>query len=139
MKVTDVHECISFSQYPWMRKYIDMNVELRKNAKSDFEKEMYKLAMNSVYGKQIENIRKRSNVEIILNKPDRVDKVLSSPYYTGKRTIFNENMIAVHQRKKEILLNKPIMGGAAILDLSKYFIYDFWYNVLKAKYNDKIK
>ena len=96
---TLMYQCISFTQYPWMKEYIDLLVNLRKNAKSDFEKELYKLAMNSVYGKQIENIRKRLNVEIILNNEERVNKVLADPYYTGRRTIFNENMVVVHKRK----------------------------------------
>ena len=53
-----------------MKKYIDFNKEKRKNAAIDFEKDFLKLMINSVFGKTMENLRKRINVRFVNNKKD---------------------------------------------------------------------
>ena len=68
MKITAVHRGISFYQSPWMAPYILKNIELRKAAANSFAKDFFKLMNNSVFGKTIENIRKRQNVELIDNR-----------------------------------------------------------------------
>ena len=139
VEITKIHSCYSFNQKAWMKEYIDKNVEFRAKAKTKFEEELHKLAMNSVYGKQIENVRKRVNIDLIVNNEQKLKKILSSPVYGGKRTIFSDDIVAVHKRKMRILLNKPIIVGSSILDLSKLEMYNFWYKTLKNKYQDKIK
>ena len=79
------------------------------------------------------------NVKLVKSKCERYLKLLSHPTYKHKRTIFNENLVAVHMNKKEIKLDKPIINGFIILELSKYLMYDFYYNVLQKRYGDKIK
>ena len=64
-KITAVHRGISFYQSPWMEPYFRKNTELRKCASNNFEKDFFKLMNNSVFGKTIENIRKRQNIKII--------------------------------------------------------------------------
>ena len=135
MRITAVHRGISFYQSPWMEPYIRKNTELRKTASNSFEKDFFKLMNNSVFGKTIENIRKRQNIELVDNRK-RASKLTSRPNFE-RATIFDKNLIAVHMKKTEVYFNKPVYVGQAILDLSKTLMFDFHYNYIKDKYNNK--
>jgi hypothetical protein len=138
LKIKKVHKVLSFTQTNFLKTYIMLNTNLRQKAKNDFEKDFFKLMNNSVFGKTMENVRKRCNVELVFNNPQKMLRCIANPLYE-KSTIFNENLIAVHKRKNNINLNKPIIIGMCILDLSKCLMYDFYYNTLKTTYNDKMK
>ena len=90
---------------------------------------------NSVFGKTIENIRKRQNINLINNRK-KAAKLTSRPNF-DRATIFDKNLIAVHMKKTEIFFNKPIYVGQAILDLSKTLMFDFHYNYIRKKYKHK--
>ena len=135
MRITAVHRGISFIQSPWMEPYIRKNTELRKTAANSFEKDFFKLMNNSVFGKTIENIRKRQNIELVDNRK-KAAKLTSRPNF-DRATIFDKNLVAVHMKKTEIYFDKPVYVGQAILDLSKTLMFDFHYNYIRKKYKNK--
>ena len=68
IKLTKIHRALKFKQSDWMKKYIDFNTKKRKNATNDFEKDFFKLMINSIYDKAMENLRKRINVRLANNE-----------------------------------------------------------------------
>ena len=135
LKLKRVHRVLEFSEKPWLKPYIDFNTEKRKNAKNESEKDFFKLMNNSVFGKTMENVRKRSNIYLETD-PDHLLRLVAKPGYVGHK-IFNENLVAVNMKKNFIKLDKPTYVGMCILDLSKVLMYDFHYNFIKVKYGDK--
>ena len=80
-----------------MKKYIDFNTKKRINAANDFEKDFFKLMINSVYGKTMENLGKIMTVRLVNNKKDFL-KYTSRPTYIGYKT-FGKNYAAIHEIK----------------------------------------
>ena len=138
LKVTKVHSrALKFNQSPSLKQYIDFNTEKRKNANTSFKKDFFKLMNNSVFGKTMENLRKRVDVRLVTDK-DQLAKWTSKPTYVSLK-IFNENLVAVHKLKEKLTLNRPAYIGMCILDLSKTLMYEFHYDYIKKKYGDKAK
>ena len=137
LKLTKVHRVLEFNQSPFLKKYIDFNTEKRKHAKNSFEKDFFKLMNNSVFGKTMENLRKRVDVRLVTNEK-KLLKLASKPTYVSSK-IFNENLVAVHKIKETLTLNRPAYVGMCILDLSKTLMYDFHYQYIKKKYGDKAR
>ena len=137
LKVTKVHRVLEFNQSAWLKQYIDFNTQKRTNAKNAFEKDFFKLMNNSVFGKTMENLRKRVDVRLVTDDKKLI-KLASKPTYVRSK-IFNESLVAVHKIKETLTLNRPAYVGMCILDLSKTLMYDFHYNYIKKKYGDKAK
>ena len=93
MKLKKFHRILKFKQSDWMKKYIDFNTEKRKNANNNYEKNFFKLMINSVYGKKMKNLRKRVNVKLINNAKDYV-KSVSRPTFVSQK-IFSKNLVIV--------------------------------------------
>ena len=138
IKLKKIHRGIKFIESEWMKPYIEMNTNLRTKAKNNFEKDFYKLMNNSVFGKTMENIRNRVNVKLV-NTQERLKKLVSKPNLKSPPKIFSENLVSVHMKKTNLLMNKPVYLGMCILDLSKTIMYDFHYNYIKPKYEVKAK
>ncbi|XP_033110636.1 uncharacterized protein LOC117111748 [Anneissia japonica] len=137
--LTKVHRIVEFTQRPWMKEYIDMNTELRKAAKTDFEKDFFKLMNNSVFGKTMENVRNRQIVHLCKTSETRkITKLFSQPNYNSFVDI-NDDLVAIHMNKTRVKLNKPIYCGTAVLDLSKLLMYEFYYDKLVPAYGDRVK
>ena len=130
-----IHRILEFEQSPWMKPYIDLNTEKRKKAQDEFSKDFYKLMNNSVFGKTMENVRERVDIKLVQTKAELL-KLTSKP--TVKTiTRFSDNLIACHMKRVRLKFDKPIYIGMAVLDISKTLMYDFHYNTIKHKYQDK--
>ena len=92
---------------------------------------------NSVFGKTMENLHKRVNIRQVTNEK-KLLKLTSKPTHVSSK-IFNENLEAVHKIEEALTLNRQAYVGMCILNLSKTLMYDFHYNYIKKKYDDKSK
>ena len=90
---------------------------------------------NSVFGKTMENIRNRVDIRLV-NSEKKAMKLAAKPNFKHCN-IFDENLVAIHMKKTKLVFNKPVYLGMCILDLSKTLMYDFHYNYIKNKFNDK--
>ena len=137
LKLKKVHRIIEFNQEAWLKPYIDMNTELRKLAKNDFEKDLFKLMNNSVFGKTMENIRKHRDIKLVTTDKKR-SKLVSEPNYHTINLI-SEDLSIIEMKKTKGKMNKPIYLGLSILEISKILMYEFWYDYMKPKYNNDVK
>ena len=93
-------------------------LEKEKNAANGFEKDFFKLMINSVYGKTMENLRKRINVRLVNNEKDFLKYAIRPTYVTHK--LFDKDYAAIHEIKPVLMLNNPIYVGFTVLDLIEY-------------------
>ena len=88
--------------------------------------------INSVYGKTMENLRKRISVKIVNNEKDFL-KHASKPTFISTK-IFDKSCAVIHEIKIVLTLNKPIYVGFTVLELSKWLMYDFHHNFIEKKF-----
>ena len=119
-----------------LKKFVDFNTDKRKNVSNNLENDFFKLMVNSVFGKTMENLRKRICVELINNAKDYV-KCVNRPSFVSQK-IFSKNFVAVYKIKPVLTLNKPIYVGISILELSKSLMYEFHYKYIKNQFNAKL-
>ena len=126
-----MHKILEFKQSAWMKPYIDFNTQKRKEATNEADKNLFKLLNNAVYGKTMENMRKRIKIRIIKNEKDFIK-------YTSRTTYINHNifwkrLVANHKKKELLTLNKPIYVECVVLELSRLDMYKFHYDFIKKK------
>jgi hypothetical protein len=133
--IVQVHRVIKFSQSPWLADYINLNQRLRAASANEFEKEFFKLMNNSIYGKTCENLKKRTDIKLVLNEQKR-KALIEKPHCLGFK-IFGENLAAVEMRKIQLMINKPFYVGFSVLELSKLHMARFHYEYIVPKYGEK--
>ena len=130
-----MHRIIQLNQEDWLKPCIDMNTKLRKEAKNDFEKDLFKLMNNSVSGKRIGNVRKHRDIKLVTAN-EKINKFVSEPrYHLTKR--FLENLLAIEMKKTKVKMNKPVYLGMTILNISKTLMCKCWYDYIKPEYGDR--
>ena len=95
--VKKVHRVIQFNQEALLKPYIDMNTELRKQAKNDFEKDFYKFMSDAVFGKTVGNVRKHRDNKLVATDKRR-NQLVPEPYYHTTKW-FSENLLAIEMKK----------------------------------------
>ena len=113
-----------------------MNTELRKLAKDDFEKDLFKLMNNAVFGKTMDDIKKHRNIKLVTTDKKR-NKLVSEPNYHTINYI-SKDLSIIEMNKTRVKMNKPIYFGLSILDISKILMYEFWYDYMKPKHGNDV-
>ena len=136
LRVKKIHAGIIFKQGPIMKSYVDFNSEKRAQATNKFDTDFYKLLSNSLYGKTIENPEKRSKVKLC-SESSMYENYVGKPNFKNAKRI-NSKLVGVEMKYSSIKINKPFYIGMSILDLSKWHMYNFHYNVMKAIFGDRV-
>ena len=110
--LTKIYRVIEFKQKPWMKDFIDFNINKRKESKNEFEKGFFKIMCNATYGRTLMNLRKRQNISLI-NDATKLNDCVKKPDFISSK-IFNENLVAVHNIKQKLYMNQPIYVGFSI-------------------------
>ncbi len=128
MKLKKIHRVIRFKQKALFAPFIEKCTQLRQLAKTKFEQDQFKKVANCVYGKTIQNTRNYMRVRLH-SKVTSLLRCVSS--FTFKSfTIVDKNLVQTNHTMGLIKHDRPIYIGFTILELSKYFMYDFYYNTL---------
>ena len=106
LKLTKIHRIIQFDKEAWLKPYIDMNTDLRKDAKNDFEKDFFKLMNNSVFGKVMENVRNHRDIKLVTSDKRRSILASEPNYHSSKR--ISKDLMIMEMRKVEVKMNKLI-------------------------------
>ena len=138
VKIDKVHKILTFDEKPFLKEYIDLNTELRKKAKNELEKDLFKLMNNAIFGKSDGKcIKQKSNVKLINNDPEKLLKLIKEPNFEHIHKI-SDKQVLVQSKPVKTKFNKPIYLGSAILETSKLHMYKFWYDYLKVKYGNNL-
>lgn len=137
-----IRRVLQFKQSAWLKPYIQLNTDMRTKATNEFEKNQYKLMSNSIFGKTMECQRDRVDIKLRSHWNDNsrygARALIANPNFK-RCTIFDECLVAIEMNRTNILMNKPVIIGMAILDVSKWLMYDFFYNYLKPRYVDNVE
>ena len=133
-----IHRGVKYTESTFLKTYINSNTKSRTAAKSDFEKDFFKLMNNSVFGKTMENVRKRCSVEIVNNlDKKKLEQLIAKPNYKSSFIFENSNLVSMRMGKTTVRFDKPVYLGQTILDVSKTLMYNFHYDYVKPKYGEK--
>ena len=117
IKVTHIQTIYRFKQNPWLAKYIDHNTQKHTKAKTNFEKDLYKLMNNAFFGKTMENVRDRVNLEFIDHS--QIQKIIKRQSKLSFKGIVDwYSVFSVYKFDKKTVFDKPIHLDFTVLELS---------------------
>ena len=137
LKCTKIHRIFRFRQEALFKGFIEKNIELRTNSNSSNEKDLFKLMSNSIYGKLLYNPRKHCTRTKIVTCEKDYKKHANDPFLSETFPISKDKLIMKFM-EKNVDLKYPLYIGWFVLELSKYRMYDFYYNVLKKTYGNNV-
>ena len=137
LKLKKVHRVLKFKQAPVMKQYITFNSCKRAQAKNDFDSGLYKLLSNSLYGKTIERADNRTMIKLV-HDIQQYEKYASLVTMKSCKVI-NPELVSLELKHPLLKIDKPVYLGTAILELAKFYMYDFHYNVIKPHFADKVR
>jgi len=140
MKLIKIHKKLEYKKSSWLKSYIEFNVEKRNEAKDNkdiFGKTFFKLMNNAFYGKTLENVRNRQNIEIVSDR-NKYLQVARRPSYK-RTTMFSEDVVAVHLKRCNVYHDKFNFIGFTILELAKLFMYQLIYDYIEPSYGSNYK
>ena len=132
MRFKKIYRILKFKQSDQMKSYINFNIQKRKKSINESDKTFFKLMNNAIYGKTMENMRKRIKIRVVSNSQDLI-KYTSRPTYVNQK-VFQNNLAAIYEKKIFLTLNKPIYIGFTVLEISKWDMYNFHYNFMIRKF-----
>ena len=127
-----IHRVIDFYQSAWMRPYICFIIEQRQKASNQFGSSLFKKFNNAIYGKTIENVKKRTTVKLV-RKAEQFENLSSKPTFRSRK-IIHRHLASIHMGKALIKLDRPIFLEFFILELGKLQMYRFHYGYMGQKY-----
>lgn len=131
-KLDKVHRVMYFKQSNFLKKYVDFCVQQRALAADKFESNLWKMFMNSVFGKTIQNSRKHVQYDLVTDS-QTLNRRVCNPRIKNVRR-FSDDLVGVEMTKGTVKLDKPIFLGVCILDIAKSHLYDHHYNVMQKEF-----
>ena len=127
-----IYRVIKFNQKAWLKSYIELNIQLRKKAKNDFERDFFQADELLNSSKNHGKYKKHRDIGLVITESQR-NYLVSIPNFHST-IFFTENLLAIEMRKTQILINRPVYLCLSIL---KILTYEFWYDSVKPKYGEK--
>ena len=137
MIVDNIHEIKSFRQSVWLERYTSFITQKGNQALNEFENFLYKLLKNALYGKTMENVRNQCKVEFIKKEDnDKIVKQQSRLTFNGNHKSY-ENYHTYTFKQNEVLFDRPLYLGFAVLDLGKLHMYESYYDKLQPYFGEE--
>lgn len=133
-KITKIHSITDFYEKPFISNYIEMNTKFRADAKTEFEKDLFKAMNNIIYGKMCQKKDHHFEYKFVNNKQEAL-RIINRNRYRGQRDIFDDDLVGIKLEFNEMTFNSPLPVACAILDLSKLLMYEFYYKACKPHYD----
>ena len=128
-----VWSIIRYKQSKWLEKYIAMNTSLRTNSTSDSDKNFYKLMNNAVFGKTMQNpLKECKYIPVGISDEDKKKEMEKKKAFKSVEQ-WTDNLL-LYEMDKVPVMDKPIYIGFVILELSKWKMYNTFYNGIKRKW-----
>jgi hypothetical protein len=140
VKIDHIHRVMAFQQEAYLEPYVNFNIRKRTEAAErgdPFEKELFKLMNNSLYGKQLENVRKRRNISLVSDVKSFEKNVRKSSF--DDWGCISDDILLVSNTPENPELWKPKIQGFTVVAFSKLYMYKFFYDVLVKEFKDKVK